>query len=139
VASFLGRVLRSILPNVVVTTEYHGELFATMAHFSPNDVVIGICLDKCQGQTLEAMKFATEERKSTTVAITDSSNSLLLQYSQFDLVIKGVDTMYMDSMIGAFSLCNALFCCTAEIIQERTVSHFKFFRKLSEQNSTYAS
>lgn len=139
VANFLERTLRSVLPNVMASTEYHGELYSAMAHFSKEDVIIGICLDKCQHQTLESMKFAKEERGATTVALVDSNNSPLLAHSDYQLVIKGVDAKYMDNMLGAVSLSNALFYCVAEMVQERTIEHYKFFREMSEKNNTYHS
>lgn len=137
IARFLVRLLRSVLPSVYGSTEYHGELFATMANFSEGDVVIGICLEKCQNQLLEAMAFAKEMGGVQTFGIVDRPNLPLETYTDRLLVIGGTESRFVGSTVAALSVSNAIFSAVAELMREKTVENFKLYRKLSDKENTY--
>ena len=137
VARYLERVFRSILPNIHASTEYHGGLFSHMAHFSKKDVVIGIGLDRCPRQTYSAIQYAKETKNAATVCIVDSASSPLISECDYKLMINSSNSMYLGSMIGAFSMGNALFHMMASIQKDSAVSHFQFFRKMSAKDKTY--
>ncbi len=137
IARYLERIFRSILPNIHASTEYHGELFSNMAHFSENDVVIGIGLDRCPSQTYTAIQYAKETKNASTVCIVDSASSPLIPECDHKLLINSSNSMYFGSMIGAFSIGNALFHTMASIQKDSAVSHFQFFRKMSAKDKTY--
>ncbi|MEE1964157.1 transcriptional regulator, RpiR family [Flagellimonas taeanensis] len=136
VARYMERICRSAVPQIHASTEYHGELFLNMDHFSEKDVVVGICLDKCQNQTIDALKFA-KERNATTVAIVDSNLSPLLEHSDLSILINSSHSFYFGGMVGAYSVVNAIFYSMANILKEETVARFKFFRDMSEKQNIY--
>ncbi|MGB5818616.1 MAG: MurR/RpiR family transcriptional regulator [Saonia sp.] len=136
VANYMERICRSAVPQIHASTEYHGELFLNMAHFSKGDVVIGICLDKCQHQTINALQLA-KEKKATTISLVDSELSPLIPYSDCYTTINSSNSFYFGSMVGAFCLVNAIFYSIANILKPETVSHFKFFRNMSEKENVY--
>ncbi len=137
VAKYFERLFRAILPNVHANTEYHGELYSNMAHFTDQDLVIAIGLDKCPRQTLSAIKYAKSVKVATTVCIVDSIHSPLIQECDHKLIINNSNALYFGSMIGAFSLGNALFHTMASMQKERTVAHFQFFRKMASKDKNY--
>ncbi|MEK6154674.1 MurR/RpiR family transcriptional regulator [Flavobacteriaceae bacterium 3-367] len=137
VANYMERICRSAVPQIHASTEYHGELFLNMAHFSQDDVVVAICLDKCQNQTINALKFAKEERKATTISIVDSSLSPLLEYSDHHIFINSTNSFYFGSMVGAYCMINAIFYSIANILKPSTVAHFNYFRSMSEKENVY--
>lgn len=137
IARFMERLFRSISANVFASTEYHGELFSNMAHFTEHDVVIGIGLDRCQRQTLSAMEYAKVEKKATTICIVDSAHSPLIAHSDYSILINSTNSMYFGSMIGAFSIANALFHTMASFQKTTSIDHFQFFRKMSAKEKTY--
>jgi len=137
VANYMERICRSAVPQIHASTEYHGELFLNMAHFSKEDVVVGICLDKCQNQTINAMKSAKMEKGATTISIVDSDLSPLIPFSDHYVTINSTSSLYFGSMVGAFCIVNAIFYSMANVLKPDTVSHFKFFRTMSEKENVY--
>lgn len=137
VANYMERICRSAVPQIHASTEYHGELFLNMAHFSEDDVVIGICLDKCQNQTINALRVAKTEKKATTISIVDSDLSPLIECSDHHITINSSNSFYFGSMVGAYCIVNAIFYSIANILKPETVSHFKFFRTMSEKDNVY--
>jgi DNA-binding MurR/RpiR family transcriptional regulator len=137
VAKYMERICRSVVPQIHASTEYHGELFLNMAHFSKSDVVIGICLDKCQNQTIEALRLAKEERRCVTVAIVDSDLSPLLAHSRYSVHINSSNSFYFGSMVGVYCVINAIYYSVANILNPTTVAHFKFFRDMSEKEAVF--
>ncbi|PIB38441.1 MurR/RpiR family transcriptional regulator [Maribacter sp. 4G9] len=137
VANYMERICRSAVPQIHASTEYHGELFLNMAHFSKGDVVLAICLDKCQNQTIKALKLAKMEKKSTTISIVDSDLSPLIEYSDYHITINSSNSFYFGSMVGAYCIVNAIFYSIANILKPETVSRFKFFRTMSEKDNVY--
>ncbi|AWX43511.1 hypothetical protein HME9304_00500 [Flagellimonas maritima] len=137
VANYMERICRSAVPQIHASTEYHGELFLNMAHFSKDDVVLAICLDKCQNQTIKALKCARLEKKSTTISIVDSDLSPLIEYSDLHITINSSNSFYFGSMVGAYCIVNAIFYSIANILKPETVSRFKFFRAMSEKDNVY--
>ncbi|WP_411031873.1 MurR/RpiR family transcriptional regulator [Spongiimicrobium sp. 3-5] len=137
VANYMERICRSAVPQIHASTEYHGELFLNMAHFSDEDVVIAICLDKCQNQTINALQFAKENRKATTICIVDSALSPLIDFSDYHVCINSTNSFYFGSMVGAYCIINAIFYSIANILKPHTVAHFKYFRNMSEKENVY--
>lgn len=137
VAKYMERICRSAVPQIHACTEYHGELFLNMAHFSKDDVVIGLCLDKCQNQTISALETAKTERNATTISIVDSDLSPLIPFSDHHVTINSTNSLYFGSMVGAFCMINAIFYSIANILKPETVAHFKFFRTMSEKENVY--
>lgn len=136
VANYMERICRSAVPQIHASTEYHGELFLNMAHFTKDDVVLGICLDKCQNQTIEALQLA-RERKATTISLVDSDLSPLIPCSDYYATINTSNSFYFGSMVGAFCLVNAIFYSIANILKPETVTNFKYYRTMSESENVY--
>lgn len=136
VANYMERICRSAVPQIHASTEYHGELFLNMAHFTKDDVVLGICLDKCQNQTIGALQLA-RERKATTISLVDSDLSPLIPCSDYYATINTSNSFYFGSMVGAFCLVNAIFYSIANILKPETVAHFKYYRTMSERENVY--
>lgn len=136
VANYMERICRSAVSHIHASTEYHGELFLNMEHFCERDVVVGICLDKCQNQTIDALRFA-KDRNATTVAIVDSDLSPLMGESDLSILINSSHSFYFGGMVGAYSVVNAIFYSMANILKEETVNRFKFFRDMSEKENVY--
>lgn len=137
IAKYMERIFRSLVPNVQASTEYHGELFSNMVHFSERDIIIGIGLDKCQHQTFSALKYAKEEKNASTVCIVDSAYSPLIAQSDYSIIINSTNSKYFGSMIGAFSIGSAIFHMMAALQKTTAVNNFQFFRKMSAKEKTY--
>jgi len=85
VANYFYCIGRQHIPQMHSITEYNGMLFDYMAHFKKGDVVMAIGFDKCQNQSIKALKKA-KEKGATTIALSDSEYSPLCKYSKIDLL-----------------------------------------------------
>ncbi len=108
IAGFMGGELRTYHPGVLEIMTVNIFLFDFIRHCKPGDVVIGISfgegLDKI---TSESLKKA-QENGATTVAITDSSLSPLLQNSDHELITASPGDFVYSSTIGAFNIAIAI-------------------------------
>lgn len=138
IAKYMERIFLSVTPNVHSITEYHGELFGYMAHFDKNDLVCVISLGVPQNQALSAIQFA-KERGALTVGIVDSENSELIKDCDYYLIIDNTVDKAFGTMIGAFSLVNAIFHCLVSLSKTKTIESFKFARKMYNKENVFKS
>lgn len=135
-ANYLQSLLRSHLPQVQAITEYNGMLFDYMGLFGREDVVLAIGFDKCQNQTIKALKKA-KERGATTIALTDSAYSPLCKYSRHELLVYTAPDYFLSPLIGAFSLCNAMLHCIVEMGKPYSTRRVTAYNKLLKEENVY--
>lgn len=136
VANYLLSLLRSHIPQIHAVTEYNGMLFDYMTHFKKGDVVIAIGFDKCQNQTIKALKKA-KERGAYTIALSDSEYSPLCKYSKCDLLTYSAPNYFLSPLIGAFSLSNALLHCIVEMTKPQSTRRSAAYNKLLAEENVY--
>lgn len=107
-ASFLGFYLNLVFDNVVlVYTNSASEIFEQMLRVSQGDTVIGISFPRYSKKTVRAMQYANT-KGATVIAITDSYNSPLVEYSHHSLIAKSNMASFVDSIVAPMSVINAL-------------------------------
>jgi len=136
VATYLGSILRSHLPQIHAVTEYNGMLFDYIGHFGKGDVVLAIGFDQCQNQTIKALKKA-KDKGATTIALTDSEYSPLCAYSKYNLFVLPAPRYFLSPLIGAFSICNALKHCIVEMTKPVSTRQSRAYQKLVEEENVY--
>ncbi len=136
VANYLQSLLRSHIPHVQAVTEYNGMLFDYMGLFSKEDLVMAIGFDKCQNQTIKALKRA-KERGATTIALTDSEYSPLCRYSKYKLMVYTAPDYFLSPLIGAFSICNAMLHCVVELTRPQSTKRVLNYNKLLREEKVY--
>jgi len=111
IAGFMGGELRTYHPGVLEIMTVNIFLFDFIRHCKPGDVVIGISfgegLDKITGESLKK----AQANGATTVVITDSTVSTLLQSADHKLITGLPGEFVYSSTIGAFNIAIAIIHC----------------------------
>ncbi|VBB05341.1 sugar isomerase (sis) [Lucifera butyrica] len=84
-----------------------GTFIEELRPAGPGDLVIGISYPRYTRQTMEGLKLA-KANGAKVLAITDSVTSPLVQYSDYTLIARSVQTSFIDSFVAPLSLLNAL-------------------------------
>ncbi len=138
IAGFMGGELRTYHPGVLEIMTVNIFLFDFIRHCKPGDVVIGISfgegLDKI---TSESMKKA-QANGATTVAITDSTISTLLQSADHKLITASPGEFVYSSTIGALNIAIAIIHCFIKLGGEEYKEKLDETQKLmAEKNIWY--
>lgn len=136
VANYLYSIGRQHIPQMHSITEYNGMLFDYMGHFKTGDVVMAIGFDKCQNQTIKALKKA-KEKGAITIALSDSEYSPLCKYSKIDLITHSAPNYFLSPMIGSFTICNALLHCIVEMTKPQSTSRCVGYNNLLAEENVY--
>jgi DNA-binding MurR/RpiR family transcriptional regulator len=136
VANYLYCIGRQHIPQMHAITEYNGMLFDYMGHFKKGDVVIAIGFDKCQNQTIKALKKA-KEKGAVTIAFSDSGYSPLCKHSKIDLLTHSAPNYFLSPLVGSFSLCNALLHCIVEMTKPQSTRRVLSYNNLLAEENVY--
>ena len=116
IARILQYNLNLIFDNVkFISASSTPEVFEQMFGISENDVFIAFSFPRYSSKVVNALKFA-KNKGATTIAITDSIISPLVQDATYLLLAKSDMASYMDSLIAPVSIIN---CIIIEITQRR--------------------
>ena len=85
----------------------NADTLEAMCRIKENDVFIGISFPRYSMRTARAMEFA-KKHGATTVTITDSMESPLIEYADYPLIAKSDVVAIVDSLTAPLSLVNAL-------------------------------
>lgn len=107
IAGFLGGELRTYHPGVLEIMNINIFLFDYLRHCKPGDVVIGISFGQCMRLTVDSLK-KVQAKGVTTVAITDSEVSPLLEFADHKLVTAVCGEFVYSSAVSAFSVSNSI-------------------------------
>ncbi len=107
IAGFLGGELRTYHPGVMEIQNINIFLFDFLRHCKPGDVVIGISFGQGMRITVDSLK-KVQAKGVTTIAITDSEVSPLLEFSDYELVTGVCGEFIYSSAVSAFSISNAI-------------------------------
>lgn len=128
-ACFLDCNLSVIFPSVrLVNDRTASGVFEQLFAANSQDVVIGISFPRYSQSTVKALRFA-RERGATVIAMTDSDQSPLYEYSTYNLYSKSDIMSYYDSLVAPLSVINALL---AEISLRRKDEVDKTLRDIEE-------
>lgn len=136
VANYLYSVGRQHIPQMHAITEYNGMLFDYMGHFKKGDVVIAVGFDKCQNQTIKALRKA-KEKGAYTISISDSEYSPLHKHSKINLLTSAASNFFLSPFIGSLSLCNALLHCIVEMTKRQSTLRIHAYNKLVAEENVY--
>ena len=136
VANYLYSIGRQHIPQMHAITEYNGMLFDYMGHFKKGDVVIAIGFDKCQNQTIKALKRAMD-KGAYTISISDSEHSPLSKYSKIDLLTYPASDFFLSPIVGSLSLCNAILHCIVEMTKPHSTRKCIAYNELLSEENVY--
>lgn len=91
----------------LVHTTSTSEMFEQIMRLDERDVIIGISFPRYSKQTINALKYA-KDNKATVISITDSKQSPLAQIADCLLQASSDMASFVDSLVAPLSLINAL-------------------------------
>lgn len=136
-ANLMHYYLRLIFDNVShIGAVGTNELYQQMVHIGSEDVLIAMSFPRYASSTIEACRFA-KERGAKIIAITDSENSPLVQYSDHPLYAYSDMVSFVDSLVAPMSLINALIVAVSDNNREDVERTFKMLEQLWERTEVY--
>ena len=129
---FFQYYLNMALGNVELISDT-GCMADRLIDLNSNDVVIGITFERYANSTVRLFEFA-HEKMAQTIAITDSSISPLLKYTDKYLIAETAMPSYIDSFVAPLALINAIL---AEIGRNRNVELEKRISDLDDFYKKY--
>ena len=136
-ASFLGFYFNLIFENIrLVHTTSVSEMFEQLLRVQEGDVVLGISFPRYSRRTLQALKYA-KDQKSTVISITDSYSSPLVEFSDYSLIARSDMASFVDSLVAPLSLINALIFAVG-MRKKEDVSHaFEHLEEIWDEYNVY--
>ncbi len=132
IAGFLGGELRTYHPGVMEIQNINILLFDFLRHCKPGDVVIGISFGQGMRMTVDSLKKA-QKKGVTTIAITDSKVSPLLEFSDYNLVTGVCGEFIYSSAVSAFSIANAIIHHFIKMGGEKSVSQLQDLKQQMDE------
>ncbi|MGN0453231.1 MAG: MurR/RpiR family transcriptional regulator [Ruminococcus sp.] len=138
-ASFLGYYLDLALGNVhVVTNASRSGMYEALLRISEKDAIIVISFPRYSSTAAAAMEFA-KQRGASTIALTDSMLSPLVQSAESVLIARSDMASVVDSLVAPLSLINALIVATVIKNKEEVKNTFAQLENVWNEQSVYTS
>ena len=112
------------------------EVYESLIHVTPEDVVIGISFPRYSSRTVHGMRFA-KDQGAATIAITDSEASPLAPISTYTLKARSDMVSFVDSLVAPLSLVNALLVAVSRKQNEELANTFRKLEKIWEEYDVY--
>ncbi len=123
VAKYLGYYLSYILDDVKIIRMDMGDPVEQMIKIGEGDVFISISFPRYSKKTLQVVNFA-RGRGAKVIAITDSHNAPISKVSDVVVTVKNNMISFIDSLVPAFSVANALVIGVAMREKDDIKSYF---------------
>lgn len=136
VAKYLGYYLNYILDNVVIIRMDMGEPVEQMIKLSSEDVLISISFPRYSKKNQQVVRFA-KERGAKVIAITDTINAPIAKVADVVVTVKNNMVSFIDSLVPAFSVANAIVVGVAMKEKEDIKAYFKELEKVWEKFEIY--
>lgn len=136
VAKYLAYYLNYILDDVVIIRMDMGEPYEQMTKISDGDVFIPISFPRYSKKTYKVVNFA-KERGAKVVAITDSINAPISKLSDTVVTVKNNMVSFIDSLVPAFSVVNAIVMGIAMREKDDVKSYLKELEDIWEEYGIY--
>ena len=136
VAKYLAYYLNYILDNVIIIRMDMGEPYEQMTKISEGDVFIPISFPRYSKKTYKVVNFA-KERGAKVVAITDSINAPISKISDTVVTVRNNMVSFIDSLVPAFSVANAIVMGIAIREKDDVKSYLKELEDIWEKYGIY--
>ncbi len=136
VAQYLGFYLDIILDNVHIIRMDMGDAFEQVVRINKDDVVVAISFPRYSKKSYQVVNYA-KEKGAHIISITDSLFAPIASMSDTTLLVKSNMASFVDSLVPALSLCNALIVSIGMKEKEDIKSYFDVLEKIWEKYSVY--
>ncbi len=136
IAQYLGFYLDILLDDVHVIRMDMGDAFEQMVRINENDVLIAISFPRYSKKSFQIVNFA-KEKGAHIISLTDSSFAPVATLADDVLLVKSNMASFVDSLVPAFSIANALVISIGMKEKEDIKQHFDDLENLWEKYSVY--
>ena len=123
VAQYLGFYLGIILDNVHTVRMDMGDAFEQIVRIGEDDVVIAFSFPRYSKKSFQLVKYA-KEKGAYVISITDSLFAPIASESDNTLIVKSNMASFVDSLVPAMSVTNALAVAVGMKEKEDIKEHF---------------
>ncbi len=123
VAQYLGFYLGIILDNVHTVRMDMGDAFEQIVRIGEGDVVIAFSFPRYSKKSFQLVKYA-KEKGAHVISITDSLFAPIASVSDNTLIVKSNMASFVDSLVPAMSVSNALAVSVGMKEKEDIKEHF---------------
>jgi DNA-binding MurR/RpiR family transcriptional regulator len=136
-AQFLSYYMSLMCDDVrLLITRGTSELLQQLIYINERDTVIGISFPRYSVQTINALKYASNEGAGV-IAITDSEVSPIAEFADCTLFAKSDMISFADSLVAPLSLINALIVALSFKKQDIVNSIFKRLEDIWDKYDAY--
>ena len=136
-SDFLSYYLGLFTDNVkLIQNANSNALYEQLFRISKDDILIAISFPRYSNTTIKAIKFAFDSG-ATTLAITDTTYSPLIEYATLSLLAHTDMLSFVDSLVAPLSVLNALIVAISEKKQEETQRSFQALENIWDKHDIY--
>lgn len=136
VAQYLGFYLDIILDNVHIVRMDMGDAFEQIVRVTEDDVVVAISFPRYSKKSYQVVSYV-KEKGAHVISITDSLFAPIASMADNTLLVKSNMASFVDSLVPAISLCNALIVSIGMKEKEDIKEYFDDLEKIWEKYSVY--
>lgn len=136
-AQFLAYYMELMCSDVrMLVTRGTSELLQQLIYINEKDTVIGISFPRYSVQTINALKYASDEG-ANVIAITDSEVSPIAEFADCTLFARSDMISFADSLVAPLSVINALIVAVSTKKQDIVNSNFKRLEDIWDTYDVY--
>lgn len=136
-AQFLAYYMELMCSDVrMLVTRGTSELLQQLIYINEKDTVIGISFPRYSVQTINALKYASDEG-ANVIAITDSEVSPIAEFADCTLFARSDMISFADSLVAPLSVINALIVAVSTRKQDIVNSNFKRLEDIWDTYDVY--
>jgi DNA-binding MurR/RpiR family transcriptional regulator len=136
IAQYLGFYLDIILDNVHIIRMDMGDAFEQIVRIGEEDVLIAVSFPRYSKKSYQIVSFA-KEKGTHIISLTDSLFAPVASIADNTLLVKSNMASFVDSLVPALSIANALIIAVGMKEKEDIKQHFDDLEQIWDKYSVY--
>ena len=136
ISQYLGFYLDMVLDNVQIIRVDMADVFDQIVRIDKDDVLFVISFPRYSRKAYQTSMYA-KERKANIISLTDSVYSPVASLADNVLLVKNNMTSFVDSLVPAFSVVNALIIAISKKEKTKVKNHFINLENMWDKFSVY--
>ncbi|HBE8867599.1 TPA: MurR/RpiR family transcriptional regulator [Clostridioides difficile] len=136
VAQYLGFYLDIILDNVHIIRMDMGDAFEQIVRINEEDVIVAISFPRYSKKSYQIVNYA-KEKGAHVISLTDSLFAPVASLADNTLLVKSNMASFVDSLVPAISISNALAISVGMKEKEDIKQHFDDLEQIWKRYSVY--
>lgn len=136
IAQYLGFYLDRILDNVHIVRSDMADSFEQMVRLNEDDVVVAISFPRYTKRSYDVVNYA-KQKGASIISITDSMFAPVASLSNNVLLVKSNMASFVDSLVPALSVINALIVAIGMKEKEEIKNYFDDLEQIWKEYAIY--